>query len=106
MLVLKLFALAIVESATFQRILENLPTVKRGGSQPFYNFKLGNLLDHANRKHDFASHLTMTRKVKVGESLRNTLSKLTSKPNRQNQHRRISNKRSSRFNRFMKYHSK
>ena len=106
MLVMKLFALAIVESATFQQIVENLRTVKRGGSQPLYNFQLSNLLDSVNVKHDFASHLTMTRKVKVGHSLRNTLSKLTSKPKRQNQHRRISNKRSSRFNRFMKYHSK
>ena len=106
MLVLKLFTLVIVESATFQRIVENLPTVKRGGSQPFYNFQLANLLDSVNVKHDFASHLTITRKVKVGHSLRNALSELTLKPHRQNQHRRISNKRSSRFNRFMKYHSK
>ena len=106
MLIAKLFIFTVVESVTLQQILKNLPSVKRGGIEPLYSFRLEDAFDHFNGKHDFVTHLTVTKKVKVGQPLRKMLSELAQKPFHQTQHRRISEKRSSRFNRFRKYHSK
>ena len=106
MLIWKLFILAIAESATLRQIL-NLPTVKRGGSEPLYNYQFGRVLSLVNRKNDLASRLTVTKKIKMGQPLRNMLSVISPKPTHKSNRRRIPAKRSSsRFNHFRKYHSK
>ena len=106
MLILKfciLFALA--ESAILRQIL-SLPTVKRGGTEPLYNYQFGKVFSRVNRKNDLATHLTVTKKIRMDDPLRQILSVISAKPAQKTNRRRIPAKRSSRFNRFRKYHSK
>ena len=105
MLILKLFIFALAESATLRQIL-NLPTVKRGGTEPLYNYKFGKVFSSVNRKNDLATRLTVTKKIKMDDPLRQILSVISAKPTQKSNRRRIPAKRSSRFNRFRKYHSK
>ena len=105
MLILKLFIFALAESATLRQIL-NLPTVKRGGTEPLYNYKFGEVFSRLNRKNDLATRLTVTKKIKMDDPLRQILSVISAKPAQKPNRRRIPAKRSSRFNRFRKYHSK
>ena len=106
MLILKLCILfALAESATLRQIL-NLPTVKRGGTEPLYNYKFGKVFSRVNRKNDLATRLTVTKKIKMDDPLRQILSVISAKPAHTTNRRRIPAKRSSRFNRFRKYHSK
>ena len=105
MLILKLFIFALAESATLRQIL-NLPTVKRGGTEPLYSYKFGKVFSSVNRKNDLATRLTVTKKIKMDDPLRQILSVISAKPVHKTNRRRIPAKRSSRFNRFRKYHSK
>ena len=105
MLILKLFIFALAESATLRQIL-NLPTVKRGGTEPLYNYKFGKVFSRVNRKNDLATRLTVTKKIKMDDPLRQILSVISAKPAHTTNRRRIPAKRSSRFNHFRKYHSK
>ena len=106
MLILKLLIFAIAESATLRQIL-NLPTVKRGGSEPLYNYQFGMVFGRVNRKNDLTSRLTVTKKIKMDQPLRKILSMISPKPTQKINRRRIPAKRgSSRFNHFRKYHSK
>jgi len=106
MLILKLCILfALAESATLRQIL-NLPTVKRGGTEPLYNYQFGKVFSRVTRKNDLATRLTVTKKIKMDDPLRQILSVISAKPAQKPNRRRIPAKRSSRFNRFRKYHSK
>ena len=103
MLILKLCILfALAESATLRQVL-NLPTVKRGGTEPLYNYQFGQVFSRVNRKNDLATRLTVTKKIKMDDPLRQILSVIS--PVHKTNRRRIPAKRSSRFNRFRKYHS-
>ena len=106
MLILKLFIFALAESGTLWQIL-NLPTVKRGGTEPLYIYKFGKVFSSVNQKNDLATRLTVTKKIKMDDdTLRQILSVISARPVHKTNRRRIPAKRSSRFNRFRKYHSR